>query len=65
MYRQSINKRKYSTTPIVKVTDEGKEEIVCLITLPKKDGEVLAEYIAKILNEYFDTIDNYMELKKI
>jgi len=49
MYRQSLNKRSYSTTPIVKVC-EGKEEIVCIITLPKKEGEVLAKKIVDLLN---------------
>jgi len=54
MYRLSKNIRKYSTTPIVKVItdDSGKEQeqIVCLIPLPKKDGEALADKIIHLLN---------------
>lgn len=50
MYKQSNTIRKYSTTPIVWIDDTGKEEIVCLIPLPKKDGEDLAKKIVDMLN---------------
>jgi hypothetical protein len=78
MYKQSANIRKYSTTPIVKVTEEGKEEIVCVITLPKKDGEELAVRIVDMLNNYeniiaerdleearFKAIDDYIAKRKL
>jgi hypothetical protein len=54
MYRISNTKRKYSTTPIVKVTtdDHGKEteEIVAVVTLTKKLGDPLSEKIVELLN---------------
>lgn len=57
MYAQSSNKRKYTTTPIVRMNKDNKEEIVCLITLPKMDGEILAERIIFLLNDDQDMID--------
>jgi hypothetical protein len=54
-YRISVNKRKYSTTPIVEVLvdDSGKEteKIICVFTLPKKDGDLLAEKFVELLNQ--------------
>lgn len=55
MYRISINKRKYSTTPIVKVTTDAQgretEEILALVTLTKKLGDALSEEIVNLLNK--------------
>lgn len=55
MYRISNNKRKYSPTPIVEViTDaDGKEteKIICVFTLSKKEGDMLAEQFIKLLNQ--------------
>jgi hypothetical protein len=55
MYRTSIHRRKYSTTPIVKVEigDDGKEkEIPVLLSFLKKaEGDALSEKIVKFLNE--------------
>ena len=54
MYRISTNKRKYSPTPIVRVTvgADGKEqeEIVLISTLKKAEGEKLSEKIVNLLN---------------
>lgn len=54
MYRISNNKRKYSTTPIVEVIidADGKEteNMVCIVTLPKKQGDLFSEKIVKLLN---------------
>ena len=53
-YRISNNKRKYSTTPIVEVLvdDNGKEteKIICVFTLPKKEGDLIAEKFVELLN---------------
>ena len=55
MYRISNNKRKYSTTPIVEVITEKDgsetEKIVCVIVLPKKDGDLISSNLVKLLNE--------------
>lgn len=55
MYRISTNKRKYSPTPIVRVTvgADGKEqeEIVLISTLKKAEGEKLSEKIVNLLND--------------
>jgi hypothetical protein len=55
MYKISRNVRKYSTTPIVEVLidAQGKEteEIVCVVTLPKKRGDALSEKIVELLNK--------------
>jgi hypothetical protein len=55
MYKISRNVRKYSTTPIVEVLvdAQGKEteEIVAVITLPKKRGDALSEKIVELLNK--------------
>jgi len=54
MFRLSINKRKYTPTPIVKVItdDKGKEteQIVLLSPLKKEEGEELLNKIVKLLN---------------
>jgi hypothetical protein len=54
MYRLSKNVRKYSPTPIVRVTvgadGREQEEIVLISTLKKKDGEQLSEQIVRLLN---------------
>ena len=54
MYRISQSKRKYSPTPIVKVTVvDGKEqeEIVLISTLKKKEGDELSLTIIELLNK--------------
>jgi hypothetical protein len=72
MYRISNNKRKYSTTPIVKVEigADGKETetIVCVFTLTKKQGDALSEEIVNLLNknllaEAFEAGREYQEYK--
>lgn len=54
MYRISTNKRKYSSTPIVRVTVgiDGKEqeEIVLVSTLKKAEGEALSRKVVDLLN---------------
>mgnify|MGYP001164582919 CR=1 FL=1 len=54
MYRISNTKRKYSTTPIVEVLvdADGKEteNMIAIVTLPKKHGDALSEEIVKLLN---------------
>jgi len=54
MYRLSKNVRKYSPTPIVRVTvgEDGREseEIVLISTQKKREGEVLSEMIVRLLN---------------
>jgi hypothetical protein len=67
MYRLSINdKRKYSSTPIVKVSIDknGKEteEIVMISTLTKKGGDELSKLIVNLLNEYEKDTELYNEL---
>jgi len=52
MYRLSENKRKYSTTPLVKVDDKGKETKVLFCSLKKKEGEELLENIANFMNTF-------------
>jgi hypothetical protein len=59
MYRISTHTRKYSSTPIVRVTvgADGKEqeEIVCICTgQGKASGDVLAVKIVELLNWYND-----------
>ena len=54
MYAISEVIRKYSPTPIVKVTVvDGKktEEIVLISNLKKKEGDALSETIVRLLNE--------------
>lgn len=55
MYRIATKKRKYSTTPIVRVTLDGngneQEDIVICVVLPKKDGDVLSNTIVELLNK--------------
>jgi hypothetical protein len=51
MYKISNNKRKYSTTPIVRQDADGNEDIVLVVcNHPKKDGDVFAEEIVEKLN---------------
>ncbi len=54
-YRISNNKRKYSTTPIVEVITDAEnketEKIICLILLPKKDGDIMSENLVNLLNQ--------------
>lgn len=51
MYRLSTNRRKYSTSPIVKVLEDGTEvPILIALGLPKAEGDELAEKIIKLLN---------------
>jgi hypothetical protein len=55
MYRISNNKRKYSPTPIVKITvgADGREQeeiVMCAINIKKKEGDELSEEIIKLLN---------------
>lgn len=51
MYRISNNRRKYSTTPIVRVDADGNEEIVLVVcNHPKKEGDVFAEQVVILLN---------------
>jgi len=49
-----LNKRKYSSTPIVHVTvdDKGREEeeIVCICPQKKDNGDAMALRIIKLLN---------------
>lgn len=55
MYRISNNRRKYSTTPIVEVITEKDgsetEKIICVIVLPKKDGDIISNNLVKLLNQ--------------
>ena len=54
-YRISNNKRKYSTTPIVEVITEKDgsetEKIMCLILLPKKQGDIISGNLVNLLNQ--------------
>lgn len=56
MYAISKNKRKYSTTPIVRLTkgSDGKEveEIVLIVTQKKAVGDALSKRIVLLLNNY-------------
>lgn len=60
MYRISNQKRKYSTTPIVKVSTDAQgketEEIIAVVTLPKKRGDLLSVLIAEALNNLITEI---------
>lgn len=51
MYKLSRNTRKYSTTPLVKVDEDGNETQVLFSPLKKVDGEKFLQEIADILNE--------------
>jgi len=51
MYKLSQNIRKYSTTPLVKVDDKGKETQVLFSPLRKKEGEAFLLEIANFLNK--------------
>jgi hypothetical protein len=55
MYRISNNKCKYSTTPIVEVIAEKDgsetEKIICLIVLPKKQGDIISNNLVNLLNK--------------
>jgi 3-dehydroquinate dehydratase len=60
MYRISNQKRKYSTTPIVQVhvDEHGREteEIVAVVTMPKKRGDLLSVLIVEALNNLITEI---------
>ncbi len=51
MYKLSQNIRKYSTTPLVKVGEDGKETQVLFSPLKKAEGEAFLLEIANILNK--------------
>ena len=55
MYAISTNKRKYSPTPIVRLSmgADGKphEEIIFISTLKKSEGDAMSERIVKLLND--------------
>ena len=56
MYRISTNKRKYSTTPIVRVTvgadGQEKEEMILLVTgMPKAEGDRFSEELVAVMNQ--------------
>jgi hypothetical protein len=55
MYRISQNKRKYSTTPVVRVEvdKQGKEKEVQVLfsCLPKKEGDAFMEELVNFLNK--------------
>ena len=61
MYRISTVKRKYSSTPIVKVSTDvqGKEqeEMVCICTGKKAEADILAARIVELLNKSDATIE--------
>ncbi len=66
MYAISEKIRKYSPTPIVKVTVvDGKktEEIVLISSLKKKEGDALSETIVRLLNEQEKTY-RYIPIKE-
>jgi len=50
MYKLSQNTRRYSSTPLVKVDDDGKENQVLFTPLKKKEGEAFLQEIADFLN---------------
>jgi hypothetical protein len=53
-YRISNNVRKYSPTPIVKVTIvDGKEqeEMICISVLKKAEGDKISQKIVELLNK--------------
>ena len=50
MYKLSQNVREYSSTPLVKVDDKGKETQVLFTPLKKKEGEAFLQEIADFLN---------------
>lgn len=55
MYAISANKRKYSPTPIVRLSMgvDGKphEEIIFISTLKKSEGDELSARIVRLLND--------------
>jgi len=51
MYKLSQNVRKYSTTPLVKVDEKGKETQVLFSPLKKAEGEAFLLEIADFLNK--------------
>ena len=64
MYRLSKETRKYSTTPLVRVTvdEKGKEkeEQVLFSPLKKKEGEAFLQRIANMLN-YSDHVNENVQ----
>lgn len=69
MYAISKNKRKYSSTPIVKVTldEQGKEqeEMVCICLGKKEVGDKMAETIVRLLNADEDIMKLFEFFKSI
>jgi len=63
MYRVSKNKRKYSPTPIVKITidkngNETEDMVCCCVNIPKNEGNKLSELIVELLNNYKHVEEN-------
>jgi hypothetical protein len=63
MYKLSQNVRKYSTTPLVKVDEDGKETQVLFSPLKKVEGEAFLMEIANILNNKEDFIELLESIK--
>lgn len=61
MYAISTNERKYSTTPIVEIVElpNGKteERFICLVAMPKKNGDKLSAEIVELLNNKVSTVE--------
>ena len=54
MYRISHNKRRYTSTPLVRVdivNGKEKETQVLFCALPKKEGDALLDELVNILNK--------------
>lgn len=51
MYARSRNERKYSSTPVVKIDEEGKEIHLLVCEGKKKDADELADKIVSALND--------------
>ena len=55
MYAISRNKRKYSPTPIVRLSmganGKPQEEIIMISTLKKAEGDAMSERIVRLLND--------------
>ena len=67
MYAISRNKRKYSPTPIVRLSmgADGKqqEEIVLISTLKKAEGDAMSERIVRLLNDNLSWVLNTKQKK--
>jgi hypothetical protein len=61
MYKISQNNRKYTTTPIVEeiLLPNGKteERFICVVSLPKKEGDKLSQAIVALLNQYPEVVN--------